>query len=51
VPHRGKRNEPAFVIETARRLAEVRGQTIEEVAAMTADNFERLCLRRGTPNG
>jgi len=51
VPHRGKRNEPAFVIETARRLADVRGQTIEEVAAMTADNFERLCLRGGTPNG
>jgi TatD DNase family protein len=51
VPHRGKRNEPAFVLETARRLAQVRGQPVEEIAARTADNFERLCLRGGTPNG
>ncbi|MGO9231647.1 MAG: TatD family hydrolase [Bryobacteraceae bacterium] len=51
VPHRGKRNEPAFVVETARRLGEVRGQAAEEIAELTADNFERLCLRGGTPNG
>jgi len=51
VPHRGKRNEPAFVLDTARRLGEVRGQAMEEIAALTADNFERLCLRGGTPNG
>jgi len=26
-------------------------QAVEEIAALTADNFERLCLRGGTPNG
>ncbi|MFN2386986.1 MAG: TatD family hydrolase [Thermoanaerobaculia bacterium] len=41
-PHRGKRNEPAFVVETARRLAEVKGTDLEEVARATTANFERL---------
>jgi TatD DNase family protein len=42
VPHRGKRNEPSFVTHTATRLAEVRGLTLEELAAQTTANFERI---------
>lgn len=45
VPHRGKRNEPAFVADTARHLAAVRGLGLEALAAVTTANFRRLFVR------
>jgi TatD DNase family protein len=42
VPHRGKRNEPSFVKETARQLAELRGLSTEEMGLQTANNFYRF---------
>lgn len=41
-PHRGKRNEPAFVVDVARRMAEVKGVPLDEFGAATVANFDRL---------
>jgi TatD DNase family protein len=43
-PHRGRRNEPAYLVETARRVAELRGEEFGVVADSTAANWRRLCL-------
>jgi len=39
VPYRGKRNEPSFVKETARKLGELRGLSMEDIGEQTARNF------------
>lgn len=41
-PYRGKRNEPAYVVNTAKVLAELKNMDIEKMAEITTDNF--LCL-------
>ncbi len=41
-PHRGKRNEPAFVIETARTLGELRDCSSEDIGFKTTENFNRF---------
>jgi TatD DNase family protein len=45
VPHRGRTNEPAYVADTARVLADVVGVSEAEIAAITTANFYRLCAK------
>lgn len=42
VPHRGKQNQPAYVVEVAKHLASIRGQSVEHIAKISSDNFNRL---------
>ena len=50
MPHRGKTNEPAFVVHTARMLAELKGVSEGELAAATTENFFRLFTKIKRPH-
>jgi TatD DNase family protein len=41
-PHRGKRNEPSYVVHTASRLAELKNVTLEEIENQTTENAKKL---------
>jgi TatD DNase family protein len=49
VPHRGKRNEPAFVAATAAFVADLKGIEIATLATATTENFFRLFAKAGRP--
>ena len=41
-PHRGKVNEPAYVVHVAQKIAELKGVPVQDVAEMTTGNFSRF---------
>jgi TatD DNase family protein len=49
VPMRGKTNEPAFVVHTAKLVAQLKGVTQEELARITTENFFRLFAKARPP--
>lgn len=51
MPHRGKRNEPAFTANTAAVLAEVHGVTADQIAQQTTENFYRLFRKAAAADG
>ena len=51
VPMRGRRNEPAYVVHVAEKLAEIKGEPLEKIGAVTTDNFFRLFSKAARPIG
>ena len=49
VPHRGRPNEPALLVHTARKVADVKGLELSAVARATTDNFFRLFAKAKRP--
>ncbi|QJR79444.1 YchF/TatD family DNA exonuclease [Alteromonas pelagimontana] len=50
VPHRGKQNQPGFVVEVAEFIAELKGISLNELAAKTTENFYTLFSRAAKPS-
>ena len=48
---RGKRNEPSYVVEVAKVLAETRGISLDELSRQTTENFFRLFSKVPAPKG
>lgn len=42
VPHRGERNDSSFVVEVAKKIAEIKNKTLEEIAEITTENAKRI---------
>lgn len=49
VPMRGRRNEPAYVVHVAEKLAEIKGASLEKIASATTENFFRLFSKAQAP--
>ncbi len=50
IPHRGKTNEPSFVVHTAAKLAELKDSSLERIAMVTTENFYKLFSKVERPS-
>ncbi|WP_293268842.1 TatD family hydrolase [Neptunomonas sp.] len=51
IPHRGKKNEPKYVVEVAQCIADIKGVSLEKVAEVTSENFYRLFSKAAELDG